>query len=114
MSHTIKFGDQQGASGELPTNGRLWVGCGSRGVIIAEVRLGLVGAVAVDVGPWWKGGGWAKISVSLQARGSLGNSVRRLSEVVNVRGEGAKALGLSEPSVRFDIVYACRYARGTR
>lgn len=56
MSHTIKFGDQQGASDELPTNGRLWVGCGSRGVIIAEVRLGFVGAVAVDVGPWWKGG----------------------------------------------------------
>lgn len=72
-----------------------------------------MGAVAVDVGPRWKGG-WVQILISLQVRGSLGNSVRRRSEMVNVRGEVMRALGLSEPSGRNAIVYACRYARGTR
>lgn len=68
--HTINFDDQQETSNELPINSRGCVGCGRRGVI-AEVRLGFVGAVAVDVGPRWKGG-WVQISISLQVRGSLG------------------------------------------
>ena len=55
--HTFKFDDQQGGGGPdaLPTNGKGRVGGGSRGVV-AEARLDDVGAVAVDVGPWWKGG----------------------------------------------------------
>lgn len=110
--HTFKSDDQQGVPDALPTNSKGRVGCGSRGVI-DEARLDVVGAVAVNVGPRWKGG-WVQISISLQVRGSWGNSVRRLVEIVNVRGERVKALGLSGSSERCDVVCACRYARGTR
>ena len=50
---------------------------------MSKVKLVLVGAVAMDVGPRWKGGG-VQISISLQVGRSWGNLVRRPFEMVNV------------------------------
>lgn len=81
-THHQNLTTSRGASDELPTNSRGCVGCGTRGVI-SKVRLVFVGAVAMDVGPRWKGG-WVQISISLLVRRSWGNLVRRLFEMVNV------------------------------
>ena len=61
-----------------------------------------------------RGGGPRSRCSSL--RRSLGDSERQRSEMVNVQEERVRALGLSEPSRQSDddIVYVCRYARGTR
>lgn len=68
----------------------------------------------MDVGLPWEGGVGGSRSRYSSLRGSLGNLVRRRPEMLNVREEEVRAHGLSEPSGQYDIVYACRYARGTR